>query len=136
VPVVVTGADSVLGTAVVTALLAEYVEVRATVTDRSAVRALVDRGVRTAVSDLLDAERLGAICEGAHTVIHLYGPHPVETLDLVLDAVPDTGVRRVVTVGPPDAPAGQPGGVALVVVPVTVPQEALVTALVDADRRA
>jgi nucleoside-diphosphate-sugar epimerase len=154
VPVVVTGADQPLGAAVVDALLAAGagaagggvggVEVRATVRDRSAVPGLVRRGVRTAVSDLVDPQRFGAVLEGAHTVIHLdaadpdgRGPGPVGTWDLLLDAAEDTGLRRVVTVCGPGTPVPEAGPYHLVVVRAAGyrPVPALVAALVEADRR-
>jgi nucleoside-diphosphate-sugar epimerase len=149
--VVVTGADQPLGRAVVAALLAAgAAEVRATVRDRSAARSLVERGVRTAVSDLVDPLRLGAVIEGAHTVIHLDGAEPVAGWDLLLDAADGTGVRRLVTVCGPGAdlpPASEEYQVVVVRTafpaagsgpdsgPDSGPPAALVRALVEADRR-
>jgi uncharacterized protein YbjT (DUF2867 family) len=101
-PVVVTGADTRLGRLVVDRLTGHGLDLRATVTDREAVRPLVDRGVKTALSDLYDTERLGAVLEDAHTVVHLHGADTGS--GAVLDAVPDvlaaaedSGVRRIVT---------------------------------------
>jgi uncharacterized protein YbjT (DUF2867 family) len=133
VPVVVTGADEPLGAAVVEALLAAGApEVRATVSTRAAVRPLVERGVRTAVSDLVDPERLGAVLAGAHTVVHLAGPVPLATLGLVLDAAQDSGLRRLVTVGAgPPAALVVPDGLELVL----LDGSDLVAAAVQADRR-
>jgi uncharacterized protein YbjT (DUF2867 family) len=101
-PVVVTGADTRLGRHVIARLTGRGLDLRATVSDRDAVRPLVERGVKTAVSDLVDTERLGAVMEDAHTVIHLHG---VDVgAGAVLDAVPDilaaaedSGVARIVT---------------------------------------
>jgi len=96
-PVVVTGADSPLGAAVVAALCSDpLVEVRATVRRREAVRALAAQGAVVAVSDLADPRRAGAVLEGAHTVVHL-DPAP---LDHVLEAADGTSVRRLVLVLP------------------------------------
>jgi nucleoside-diphosphate-sugar epimerase len=72
-PVVVTGADTPLGRLVVGRLAGQGLDLRATVDSRDAVRPLVDAGVKTAVSDLVDTERFGGVVEGAHTVIHLRG---------------------------------------------------------------
>lgn len=135
-PVVVTGADGVLGRALVDALLGSGpVEVRATVRTPSAARELIELGVKTAVSDLLDPERLGAVLEGAHTVVHLHGAEPLDTLELLLDAAEDTGLRRIITVTsghlPPPGPT--PEGVEIVVLPAGSPT--LVADLVAADRR-
>ena len=144
---VVTGADQPLGRAVVAALLAAgAAEVRATVRDRSTVRALMERGVRTAVTDLVDPLRFGAVIEGAHTVIHLDGVEPVRSWDLLLDAAEGTGVRRLVTVCAPvaDLPPAASGYQVVVVLtafpasdpgPGAEPPPDLVRALVEADSR-
>ena len=136
-PVVVTGADTPLGRAVATALVRAGVEVRATVRDRGHVAGLVALGVRTAVSDLVDPLRLGAVLEGAHTVVHVDGDDPLATWDLVLDAAEDTSVRRLVTVAPPDTPPPPPGAYEVVLVRTgsLAPDPALVGAVLDADRR-
>jgi hypothetical protein len=140
-PVVVTGADSPLGAAVVAAFLAaapagEQVELRATVRDRSAAAPLVAAGVRTAVSGLDDPLRLGAVFEAAHTVVHL--DDPAGTWDLLLEAAEDTGVRRLLTVLPPGAPEPEAGPYELVVLRPAegTPERTVAAALVAADRRA
>jgi hypothetical protein len=137
VPVVVTAADSPLGRAVVNALLAERAgEVRATVRDRAAAAELIGLGVRTAVSDLVDPRRFGAVLEGAHTVVHL--DRPSETWPLLVEAASDTGLRRVVTVLDLGEDLPPAVGYELVVIR-TADRSArpeLVAALLDADRRA
>ncbi|HVE63694.1 MAG TPA: hypothetical protein VNB94_07830 [Mycobacteriales bacterium] len=98
-PVVITGADSPIGALVVDALVGSGLDLRATVDDRGAVTPLVARGVKTAVSDLVDTERFGAVLEGAHTVIHLRGDGVAEQLSGIADvlaAAPDSGLRRIV----------------------------------------
>lgn len=139
-PVVVTGADSPLGAAVVAAFLAaaragDEVELRATVRDRGAVAALVAAGVRAAVSDLDDPQRFGAVLEGAHTVVHL--DDPLATWGLLLDAAEDTGLLRVVTVLGPDAPPPEAPDYELVVLRAAagVPVDAVAAAVLVADRR-
>lgn len=98
-PVVVTGADEPLGRLVVDRLVGQGLDLRATVGTRDAVAPLVALGVKTAVSDLVDTERFGAVVEDAHTVIHVRGLlDAVETLPDVVAALPDSGVSRVVTV--------------------------------------
>ena len=100
-PVVVTGADTPLGERVIDALCGAGLDLRATVEDRALVPDLVARGVKTAVSDLVDTERFGAVLEDAHTVIHLRGADASQVLDGiddVLAAAPDSGVRRIVTI--------------------------------------
>jgi nucleoside-diphosphate-sugar epimerase len=100
VPVVVTGADTPIGRLVVRRLSGQGLDLRATVDSRDAVRPLVEAGVKTAVSDLVDTERFGGVVEGAHTVIHLRGGNAfvmLQGIPDVLAALPDSGVERVVT---------------------------------------
>jgi uncharacterized protein YbjT (DUF2867 family) len=99
-PVVVTGADTPLGALVIDRLVGAGLDLRATVESRDSVQPLVDRGVKTAVSDLVDTERFGAVIENAHTVIHLRGGNAGAIragIPDVLAALPDSGVERVVT---------------------------------------
>ncbi len=129
-PVVVTGAQTALGLRLVDAFLAAGVpELRATTTSRAVARTLVDRGVRVAALDLAtaDVERAAAVLAGAHTVVHVDGD---ETLTALLEALEDGDVRRVVVVGRPDP---LPPGV--VVVDPDQPAEAVVAAVLAADRR-
>ena len=123
-PVVVTAAETRLGRVVVARLKAEGAEVRAVV-DKPAS----DLGVPTSRADWGDAERLGAVIEGAHTVIHLAGRKRVADL---LAAAEDTGLVRIVSTVPMEAPYE--------VVVVEVPRfrrdlRAIADALVEADRR-
>jgi hypothetical protein len=83
--------------------------------------------------------RLGAVLEGAHTVVHL--DRPAETADLLVDAADGTSVRRVVAVAadvlePPPAY----GALEVVVVPADPAGEpadpAAVAAVLAADARA
>ena len=136
-----TGADESLGAAVVAALLAEGVpEIRATVAVRTAANALVERGVRTAALDVAtaDAERLGAVVDGAHTVIHVAGECPARTLLQVLEAVEETTVRRVVVPAAPSQFGASTTATSaeVLVVDAGLPRDALVAALLAADRRA
>lgn len=124
-PVVVTAADTPLGRLVVARLRADGAEVRAVVE-----RPTADLGVPTALADWGDAERLGAVVEGAHTVIHLAGRRHVSDL---LTAAEDSGLRRIVSTVPVEGPYE--------VVVVPVPRfrrdlRAIAEALVAADRRA
>lgn len=134
-PVVVTAAETPLGRLLVGRLRAEGAEVRAVVD-----RFVDDLGVPTALAAWDDAERLGAVLEGAHTVIHLAGERRVPDL---LAAAEDSGVVRVVTVAKGgSALEGTPYDV--VVVPEARPRfgrarrevlDALADRLVEADRR-
>ena len=113
-PVVVTGADEPLGALVIDRLAPTGIELRATVDDREAVAPLVARGVKTAVSDLVDTERFGAVLEGVHTVLHLRGAGDgtlggrcLAGVSDVVAALPESGVRRVVTLAPPTGGEGE-----------------------------
>ncbi|HWL35905.1 MAG TPA: hypothetical protein VNQ77_06905 [Frankiaceae bacterium] len=123
-PVVVTAAETPLGRLVVARLRAEGAEVRAVV-DKPAG----DLGVPTALADWGDAERLGAVLEEAHTVIHLAGRKRVADL---LAAAEDSGLVRIVSTVPLEAPYE------VIVVPVPRFKRdlaAIADALVEADRR-
>jgi uncharacterized protein YbjT (DUF2867 family) len=126
VPVVVTAADTPLGRLVVARLRADSAEVRAVVE-----RPATDLGVPTALADWGDAERLGAVVEGAHTVIHLAGRRHVTDL---LAAAEDSGLRRIVSTVP--LPDGAPYEVVVVPVPrFRRDLRSIAEALVAADRR-
>ncbi len=132
-PVVVTAAETPLGRLVVARLLADGAEVRAIVE-----RATDDLGVPTSLTKWDDGERLGAVLEGAHTVVHLASLKRIPDL---LDAAEDSGLRRIVVVTR-DAVAALDGvPYEVVVVPDTrrrfrsADLEALADAVVEADRR-
>lgn len=128
-PVVVTAADSRLGRLVVARLVADGAEVRAVVEKPAR-----DLGVPTAVADWSDAERLGAVLEGAHTVVHLAGRRRVADL---LAAAEDSGVVRIVTTAADAALDAAPYEVVVVPRPRFARDLApVVEALVEADRRA
>ncbi|MYV99515.1 NAD(P)H-binding protein [Streptomyces sp. SID3343] len=148
-PVVVTGAEQPLGRAVVLELAATGGEVRATVRTRAAVGALRAAGIRVAVTDLSDPLRLGAVLEGAHTVLHLdRGPDgrgfPADTWQWLLEAAQDTDLQRIVTVLPLRSGRTVVRGCELIV--CQLPEQAhdrperadreLVRELIEADRRA
>ena len=133
-PVVVTAAETPLGQLVVRRLLADGAEVRA-VADKA-----VDLGVPTAFGAWHDGERLGAVLEGAHTVVHLAA---ASRLPDVLDAAEGSGVRRIVVLGKAAKDLRGAEGYEVVAVPDTRRRfrtppavlEALAEALVEADRR-
>jgi nucleoside-diphosphate-sugar epimerase len=133
VPVVVTAAETALGRLVVERLRADGAEVRAVVESETN-----DLGVPTSLTDWRDAERLGAVLEGAHTVIHLAGVRRVADL---LVAAEDSGLRRIVVVARGPVPALDATPYDVVLVPDTrrrlarAVDPALVDALVAADRR-
>lgn len=136
VPVVVTGAETALGRAVLDALLAAGDgEVRATTPDRGAALALRASGVPTAVSDLSDPRTTGAVLEGAHTVVHLQ--ETLGTWEWLREAAEDTGVRRVVAVLPAgtDVPAAPEWEVVVVAGDAAHAEPDVVRTVLAADRR-
>ncbi len=113
-PVVVLCGQTLLGLALVRELIAAgEPDVRVVVPDRAARWPLAEAGARVAVSELADAERLGAVLEGADTVLLLEvadgGEAPAAGLRDVLAAAEGSSVRRIVAVGklanPRDLPA-------------------------------
>ena len=101
-PVVVVSAQTPLGRLVVARLRAEGAEVRALVDSPAD-----DLGVPTALADWDEEERVGAVFEGAHTVVALGGGKQL----LKLHAhVHDGGVRRVIVVLGPDEGVTFAGG--------------------------
>jgi nucleoside-diphosphate-sugar epimerase len=131
VPVVVTAAETSLGRRVVARLRAEGAEVRAVVG-----KAVSDLGVPTSKADWDDAERLGAVMEDAHTVIHLAGAKRVRAL---LEAMEGTSVVRIVSTVPVEwraAPADGAHEVVVIPLPRWRPDlDAVADAIVEADRR-
>ena len=138
-PVVLTGAHTALGRAVLGALRAAGVpEIRATVPDPAAAAAIRALGVPTAVSDLSDPLTTGAVLEGAHTVVHL--DNPAQTFGWLRDAAEGTSVRRVVTVvregaEPPVGTGSDPWELLVLTGDVRRADPALVAAILAADQR-
>jgi uncharacterized protein YbjT (DUF2867 family) len=139
VPVVLTGAHTALGQAVLAALRTAGVpEIRVTVPDPAAAAASRALGVPTAVSDLSDPLTTGAVLEGVHTVVHLQ--NPAQTYGWLREAAEGTSVRRVVTVlpmgaEPPSGTESDPWETVLLTGEVGAADPALVAAILAADRR-
>ena len=102
-PVLVTDADTPLGTRLVDRLVATGGEVRAYCSAQGDVGAMRRRGAIAASGDIDDVGRLEAACEQVHTVIHLGGglltTRPEQILvdmDSVVAAAAGAGVRRLV----------------------------------------
>lgn len=72
-PVVVTGANGLVGRTLVPLLAERSVQVRGVIRDRAAADALRRLGAKVAVTRLEDTETLSAVMAGAHTVCHLAG---------------------------------------------------------------
>ncbi len=102
-PVLVTDADTPLGTALVQRLLATGGQVRAWCSARGDVGRLRGLGAITASGDVDDTGRLEAACEQVHTVVHLGGgllsrsaEQVVVDQQSVVEAAAGAGVRRLV----------------------------------------
>ena len=114
-PVIVIGADTPSGEAVVAALLARGGEVRAFVSSQPAARALKKRGVKVATGDLSDGSHVGAASFNAFSAVlveaatadgraHEFAQDPIGVLAVWATALQDAGVRRAIWVGsPPEA---------------------------------
>ncbi|HEX2032232.1 MAG TPA: NAD-dependent epimerase/dehydratase family protein [Actinomycetota bacterium] len=113
-PVVVTGANGLVGRALVPRLAGRSVQVRAVVRDRTAAEPIRRLGAKVAVARLEDTETLSTVMAGAHTVCHLAGgldlPDDAAYLDSnlgttrsVLEAAEDAGIARVLFLSYPGA---------------------------------
>ena len=139
-PVVLTGAHTPLGEAVLAALRSAGVpEIRVTVPDPAAAVTTRALGVPTAVSDLSDPLTTGAVLEGAHTVVHLH--NPAQTYEWLREAMEGTSVRLLVTVvqpgaEPPVETGSDPWELVVLTGDIGRTDSALVAAILAADRRA
>lgn len=118
-PVIVVGADTPLGPAIVEALLARDGEVRAFVTDRSVGETLKGRKVKVAVGDVSDASHVGAAATRCFTAVLLtdaasdarersFLADSSAVTAAWVDAMREAEVRRVIWVGD-GAPDSIPG---------------------------
>jgi NADH dehydrogenase len=124
-PVIVIGADTGVGAAVVSALSGRPGEVRAFVTDAGAVGRLRALGARVAVGDVTDPGHLAGAAHGCFTAVLVAGaagderpgrqgsdPDPV--LRIWAEVVAAAGVRRAIWVGSMPAAGPRPEEFALV----------------------
>lgn len=116
-PVIVIGADTVLGERIIEALIAPGREVRAFVTDPAVGARLKEAGVKVATGDVSDASHVGAACTNCFSVV-LVGTaaadarprHFADSPEVVREwarAVHDAGVRRAIWVTADDPPAAR-----------------------------
>ena len=118
-PVIVVGADTDLGTAIIEALRPEAAEVRAFVTDVDTAERLKARGVKVAVGDVSDGSHVGAAARNAFCAILLaeattddreraFAATPSKVVTAWADALRGAGTARVIWVGDLDV---DPGGI-------------------------
>jgi uncharacterized protein YbjT (DUF2867 family) len=115
-PVIVVGADTPIGEAVVTALVARGGEIRAFVSDSARVASLRAQGVKVAVGDLSDGSHLTAAAHNAFTAVLVeasildgrtlnFASDAADVVQAWQSAIRDAGVQRAIWVGdrsPPD----------------------------------
>lgn len=108
-PVIVIGADTELGTAVLARLQARPGEVRAFVSDPQVSQGFRSRGVKVAVGDVSDFSHVGAAALGAFSAV-LVAPaatdgretafsDPRQVVEGWIEVVADAGVSRIILVG-------------------------------------
>ena len=112
-PVIVVGADTELGEAIVAALLPEATEVRAFVSDVGAAEGLKSRGVKVALGDVSDGIRVGDAAHRTFCAIFLaeaatddrersFADGAGEVVTAWADGLAGAGVTRVIWVGGED----------------------------------
>ena len=115
-PVIVVGADTEFGRAIVARLSGRDGEVRAFVTNPSAVQELRDLGIKVAVGDVSDGSHVGGAALQAFSAVlvaeaatdgreRAFAPTPEAVLAAWLEGIADAGVRRVIWVGAGEMPA-------------------------------
>jgi uncharacterized protein YbjT (DUF2867 family) len=113
-PVIVVGADTPLGEAIVAELLARGGEIRVFATDPDRAALLRRRGAKVAVGDVSDGSHVGAAAYNAFTVViveqsvfdgrpYSFAPDPAGVLEIWVGAIVDSGVQRAIWVGNPPA---------------------------------
>ena len=111
-PVIVVGADTPSGQAIVEALLKGGGEVRAFVTDREVGTALKKQGVKVAIGDLSDGSHVEAAALDAFTAVlvaeaasdgrpHAFASDPEGVWAGWASAIREAGIARAIWVGDP-----------------------------------
>lgn len=115
-PVIVIGADTRLGMAIVERLLDPDREIRVFVSDPGAAEKLRSMGAKTALGDVSDFSHVSAACTGVFTAVlvgeaardlreRAFAGDEVAVLEGWAGAVIEAGASRIIWVGVPDAPA-------------------------------
>lgn len=114
-PVIVIGADTRLGRAIVERLVEPDREIRAFVSDPDAADRLRESGVKTAFGDVSDFSHVGAACTGVFTAVLVgeaardgrersFADDPRSIFEGWAAAVEEAAASRVIWVGVPDPP--------------------------------
>lgn len=118
-PVIVVGADTVVGEAVVASLVAPGRDVRAFVSDPDIGRRLAHAGAKVAVGDVSDASHVAGAALNCFSAVLIgaaaaderersFAADPASVLAAWAEAIDDAGVRRVIwvtSVAPPETKA-------------------------------
>ena len=106
-PVIVIGADTTVGDAIVDALIGRAGEVRAFVTDAAAAERLKQRGVKVAIGDVSDASHIGGaglnsfsavlVAEASHDGRERsFAPNPDAVVAAWAEGLRDAGITRAI----------------------------------------
>lgn len=117
-PVMVVGADTPVGEAIVRALVARRGEIRAFVSDPEVIASLKERRIKVAFGDLSDAGHLGAAGLNAFSAVLVasaaldgrplsFAAGADEVYDRWAEALAEAGVRRAIWVSDPRAPGAE-----------------------------
>jgi putative NADH-flavin reductase len=109
-PVIVVGADTNVGRAVIETLLLGNGEIRAFVTDPAGGEALKAAHAKVAIGDVSDASHIGGAALGAHSAVlvadaasddreRAFAPGPEEVFAAWAEGLQDAGVARAIWVG-------------------------------------
>ncbi len=117
-PVLIVGADTELGEAVVAALLSRQGEVRAFVSDVDSGLALKERGVKVATGDVSDASHVGGAALNTFSAVLVpeaafdgrersFAGDPDAVFAAWAEALREAGVRRAIWIEDGRAPGGE-----------------------------
>jgi uncharacterized protein YbjT (DUF2867 family) len=131
-PVMIVGADTDLGDAIITGMAGRNGEIRAFVTDLGAAERLKSHGVKVATGDVSDPSHIEAACTNVHTAVLLteaahdgrvrsFASSPDAVVRGWADAVGAARVKRVVWVDHGDPPT------------TSITEEAVVDATLDVE---
>jgi len=129
-PVIVIGADTPVGRAIVDVLIPHVAEVRAFVTDPAEAAMLRERGVKVATGDVSDGSHVGGAAMRAFCAIAVvaaagddrersFAATPQEVVDAWIEGLVDAAVSRIIVVEDQAirAGVGDAGGIPSVTVP-------------------
>ena len=116
-PVIVVGADTAAGRAIMEELLPRSSEVRAFVTSPDVAASLRSRGVKVALGDVSDGSHVGAAALNAYCAVLIaeaaaddreraFADTPEAVISTWVDGLNDAGISRAIYVTDKAAPAG------------------------------